>query len=286
MDVLTLFVAQGSLAAVRAGDDAIIVDAHMPDCDDVAPEQIEGTLDIFVKKRNVRGLILTGLDKDHACPYGVDSILRRYAPDWVMYPTCYKDTETASEVFAIIDREVSLRKKTARPLSKISVRVDKVESRFFNNLARNFSFELFSPHIEDMDSSNNSSIVIKVTGLDQTGFRYLITGDTETDRWERINEIFGKSLRSDVAAAPHHGSRTGVHVRTLLNISPNTVLISAGIDNSYGHPDGVAVEVYQEIAKHVFSTNVEGGMSLLTRRSHDDFQTHLVRHADQETASA
>jgi hypothetical protein len=31
MDIFTLYAGQGSLAAVRAGDEAIIVDAHMPD---------------------------------------------------------------------------------------------------------------------------------------------------------------------------------------------------------------------------------------------------------------
>src|SRR4051812_19589496 len=104
MEVLTLYAAQGDLAAARAGDEAIIIDAHMPDCDDVTPEQIEESLDVFVSGRRVKGLILTGLDADHACPAGVDRILTRYQPDWAMYPTVYKDTDTASEVFRIIER--------------------------------------------------------------------------------------------------------------------------------------------------------------------------------------
>ena len=91
MDVFTLYVGQGALAAVRAGDEAMIVDAHMPDCDDVTQEQIEQSLDHYLSKSDVRGLILTGLDKDHACPAGVESILTHHQPDWVMYPTYYKD---------------------------------------------------------------------------------------------------------------------------------------------------------------------------------------------------
>src|SRR5271156_3486557 len=102
MDIFTLYVGQGSLAAVRAGSEAVIVDAHMPECDDITSEQIEKALEHYLAKRDVRGLILTGLDRDHACPAGVESILTRYQPDWVMYPTYYKDTDTASEVFRII----------------------------------------------------------------------------------------------------------------------------------------------------------------------------------------
>ena len=278
MDILTLYAAQGDLAAVRAGNEAVIIDAHMPECDDVNQSQIEAGLRHYLASKHVRGLILTGLDRDHACPAGVDSILKEYEPDWVMYPTCYKDSDAASDVFKTIASEVRRRERTSRPLVRRSVRVDNIASRQISGLANNFSFELFSPHMEDMDSSNNSSIVVKITGLDASGFSYLVTGDTEDDRWERINAIFGSSLRSDVLSAPHHGSRNGVHAGTLLSISPNTVLISAGIENSYGHPDGVAVRAYERVAKHVFATNVDGGSCLLTRRVGDDFDTQLARH--------
>lgn len=284
MDIFTLYVGQGALAAIRAGDEAIVVDAHMPNCDDITQEQIEKSLDCYLSKKNVRGLVLTGLDKDHACPAGVDSILTKYEPDWIMYPKYYKDTDAASEVFDIIAREEQRRAKTSRPLTRKSVHVDRVDSRYFKDLAKYFSFELFSPHMDDMDCSNNSSIVLKLTGLDTTGFSYLITGDTETERWDRINKFFGASLCSDVLSAPHHGARSGVNVRSLLFINPNTVLISAGVDNSYGHPDGSAIKVYEQIAKHVFSASAENGTCLLTRRLGQDYDTQLVRHFDRIAA--
>lgn len=284
MDIFTLYVGQGALAAVRAGNEAIIVDAHMPECDDVNSEQIEKSLDHYLAKSNVRGLIITGLDRDHACPAGVESILTRYEPGWVMYPKVFKDTDAAGEVFDIITRHEKRRAKTLYPLVRHSVRVDKLESRNLTGLASYFTFELFSPHMNDMDNSNNSSIVLKLVGLDQNGFRYLITGDTETGRWDSINRYFGKYLASDVMAAPHHGARTGLNAKTLLLVNPNTVLISAGVDNSYGHPYGVAVQAYQEVAKHVFCTIAENGKCLLTRRIGNDFHTHLVQHFDPEPA--
>jgi len=168
MDIFTLYVGQGALAAVRAGNEAVIVDAHMPECDDITPPQIERSLDCYLAKSNVRGLILTGLDRDHACPSGVESILTKYEPNWIMYPKCYKDTDAAGEVFDIITRHEKRREKTSRPLSRESVRVDRVESRPLTGLANYFTFELFSPHMADMDNSNNSSIVLKLIGLDQT----------------------------------------------------------------------------------------------------------------------
>jgi beta-lactamase superfamily II metal-dependent hydrolase len=287
MDVFTLYVAQGALAAVRAGDEAIVIDAHMPDCDEVTPEQIQKSLDSYLSKKKVRGLILTGLDKDHACPSGVEYILTMYEPDWVMYPKCYKDTDTVSEVFNIIAKHEKRREKTSHPLARKSVRVDHVDSRCLTGLAKHFSFELFSPHMEDMDSSNNSSIVLKLSGLDQTGFSYLITGDTETERWDSINRFFGKSLSSPVMAAPHHGSINGVNPRTLLLVQPHTVLISAGVDNCYGHPDGAAVKAYAAVAKHVFCTNTspEGNCFFTRRIGDDDYQTLTVEHFESVTAT-
>lgn len=287
MDIFTLYVGQGALAAVRAGDEAIVIDAHMPDCEDVTADQIEQSLNYYLSQKTVRGLILTGLDKDHACPAGVESILTYHKPYWVMYPTCYKPTDTASEVFEIIERHEKRRRKSSRPLERKSVRVDKVDSRNLTGLATYFTFELFSPHMDDMDSSNNSSIVLKLTGLDDTGFSYLITGDTETERWDSIGRYFGKYLFSPVMAAPHHGSINGVNARALLKISPHTVLISAGVDNSYGHPDGAAVKAYKAVAEYVYCTNTPPeGTCLFTRRVGDGYETRDVRHFDPVEGSS
>ena len=278
MEILTLYVGQGSLAAIRSGNEVLVVDAHMPDCDDVNQEEIENSLEIFVGRRNVQGLILTGLDKDHACPAGVKSILARYSPAWVMYPTYYKDTDAASAVFSTIQGEVARRAKTSSPLLRQSVHVARADARFLSKLSQQFTFELFSPHMDDMDCSNNSSIVMKVTGLDANGYSYLITGDTEHARWQRINELYGAAIAADVLAAPHHGARSGLNVKSLALIKPNTVLISAGVENAYGHPYGVAVKVYQELSKHVFSTHAEGGHCLFTRKTAVDFETKLYAH--------
>ena len=223
------------------------------------------------------GLILTGFDSDHCHPGGVELVLSKFEPDWVMYPKYFKDTDCATEVFGIIDKHKRRRESTSHPLGKISVRLDKINSRTLSGLSAQFTYELFSPHIDDMDNSNNSSIVLKLSAGGATGFSYLITGDTEKPRWERINELFDHGLRADVMAAPHHGAISGAHPKTGLLVSPNTVLISAGVDSQYGHPNSQAVAFYRRVAKHVFTTNVEGGVSLFTRRAGDDFETLLVR---------
>lgn len=136
-----------------------------------------------------------------------------------------------------------------------------------------------------MDCSNNCSLVAKITGIDPTRFRYLVTGDTEVDRWISISALFGAELTSDVMAAAHHGAASGTHAKTLLDVQPNTVLISAGVDSQFDHPSLAVVAAYSRVAKHVFATNAGGQpVCLLTRRAGDDFNTKIFRHAAAQVA--
>ena len=79
--------------------EAIIVDACMPPSDDDTVVYLKGALAAFLKNHSVQGLILTGFDEDHSAAMGVGLILKKYRPDWIMYPTCYKDTDEAKNVF-------------------------------------------------------------------------------------------------------------------------------------------------------------------------------------------
>ena len=277
MDIVTVNVGQGSLAIIRHNAEAIIVDARIPPPGDDTVAYVKEIFSIYLKDHYVRGLILTGFDSDHSNAAGIGLVLIKYRPDWVMYPKYYKDTEQAKKVFKIIEQEEKNRKHTANPLRRFSVRLDTLESRILKGLSSYFEFELFSPHIEDMDNSNNSSIVLRLRGKGPGSFSYLITGDTENDRWEKINSFFKQALRSDVMAASHHGSKNGANADTLLLVEPNTILISAGVDNQYGHPDPQAVAAFNRVAKHTYATNVHGGVSLFTSPlgSHD-FETKLI----------
>ena len=263
MNIITVNVGQGALAIVRHQKEAIIVDCRIPPSDDPTVAYVKEIMALSLKDHWVKGLILTGFDNDHSEIVGASIVLRKYRPDWIMYPTYYKDSDEAKKVFTLINNEVKAR-TSGSPLEKVSVRVDQLGSWWLRGLSDNFDFELFSPHIEDMDSSNNCSIVLKLTGRGSGGFSYLITGDTENPRWETINRLFRGALKSHVLAAPHHGSKNATHPASLLNIAPHTVLISAGVDSPYGHPHPQALRVYSSVAKHVFSTNMEGGVSLLT----------------------
>ena len=265
MDIITVNVGQGSLSIIRHNFEVVIADSRIPPTEDDTVAYVKGILSTYLKNHYVRGLVLTGFDSDHADATGVGLILKKYRPDWIMYSKYYKDTKEASKVFQIIEQQQRERRLTSNPLKRVSVCLDNVDSRILTTLSPHFEFELFSPHTHDMDNSNNSSLVLRLRGKGPGGFVYLITGDTESARWKTINRLFKACIKSDVMAAPHHGSKSGANAETLLLVEPNTILISAGVDNQYGHPDNQVMHAYSKVAKHVHSTHVKKGVSLFTK---------------------
>ena len=140
MEVLTLYVGQGNFAVVRHGTQAIAVDTRW-----LAEQSdgIESTVDRFLQRRHLVGIVLTGLDDDHADPVGLDWLLENYTSDWVMYPKYFKDTENAKLVFNVIRKHEQRRQKTQNPLQRVSVRLDRLESRYLDDLSGDFQLERF-----------------------------------------------------------------------------------------------------------------------------------------------
>jgi len=249
MKIYTLNVGQGQLVVVVGSNEAIIVDTSVPLSPAHPIINVKAALADILNAKNLIGLMITGFDSDHFNEVGVKIVLNKYRPNWIMYPKYFKETKTANAGFAAI-KEFEKQKE----ITKYSISLSDNNSRYYNTLSDDFYFEMFSPHKEDMNSSNNCSLVCKITEK-STKATYLVTGDTENERWNRITEIFGNSIKCDVLDAPHHGSKNGITKAAIKLMKPNTVLISAGVDNSYGHPDKEALTIFNEVAENVYCTN-------------------------------
>ena len=263
MKIYTLNVGQGQFVVVVGSNQAIIIDTFIP-LSPVKPIiNVKGALADILEEKYLVGLMVTGFDADHFNEVGMKVVLNKYRPDWIMYPKYFKKTTTADACFAAI-RTFEKQKE----FDRISVSIGQNDMRFYNNLSTDFTFEIFSPHADDMNSSNNCSLVCKIREK-TTGATYLVTGDTENDRWDNITRIFGAAIESDVLAAPHHGSKNGITSAAIKLIKPKTVLISAGVDNSYGHPDSEAVKIFETATDNIYPTNYGDGQSILTKIKDD-----------------
>ncbi len=258
MQIFTLNVGQGQFAVVTSLTQAIIIDTYFPLNPSKDVVNVKSALASILAGKELVGLLVTGFDSDHFNEVGMKIVLNKYRPNWIMYPKYFKNTKTADACFDVIKVF-----ETQKAFRRVSVALDENESRFYNSLSKDFQFEVFSPHTEDMNSSNNCSLVCKIKET-CTGRRYLVTGDTENDRWASITRIFRNKIACDVMAAPHHGSKNGITANAIKLASPNTVIISAGVNNEYGHPDKEAAELFKQHSRNWFATCDGGGQSLKT----------------------
>lgn len=116
---------------------------------------------------------------------------------------------------------------------------------------------------QSFDEPNNSSVVLKVEWGD---FSVLLTGDAEKEveaellaAWE-AGEI---NLEADVLKAGHHGSDSSSTPEFLEAVDADWMLISCGVDNSYGHPHQVTLDKAEALGMSVFRTDTEGRVTVM-----------------------
>ncbi len=80
--------------------------------------------------------------------------------------------------------------------------------------------------------ANNDSLVLRISYGSRS---FLLTGDIERGIETKLLAE-GADLHADVLKVGHHGSRTSSTEPFLEAVSPSVALISAGFENSFGHP--------------------------------------------------
>lgn len=259
MDIYTLNVSQGQFVVVSGKKEAFIVDSFMPLDTEQETVFVKAALSKILSGKNLIGLLVTGFDADHFCEPGMKIILNKYRPNWLMYPKYVKNTDTADRCF----KAIKVLEGT-KEIMRIPVLLEDNDKRCYQQgVSEEFSLEVFSPNHADMNSSNNCSIVCRVREQ-ATRATYLVTGDTEGDRWDVMVREFGNQLKSDVLAAPHHGSENGLTAEAARLIEPHTVLVSAGVNSQYGHPHVAAKRLFELYSTEWWSTNGGMGQSLRT----------------------
>ena len=113
--------------------------------------------------------------------------------------------------------------------------------------------------------SNTSSIVLQLTHGSST---FLFTGDSPKSIEEYLVLTEGEHLRSDVLKVGHHGSRTSTSEMFLDEVQPTYAIISAGKDNSYGHPHVEVTDLLFNSRVQSFTTAQEGTITFRSDGTH------------------
>ncbi|HYA98159.1 MAG TPA: DNA internalization-related competence protein ComEC/Rec2, partial [Methylomirabilota bacterium] len=130
----------------------------------------------------------------------------------------------------------------------------------------NTRLEVLWPEVSPDDpaapSKNDDSLVLRMTYGERT---FLLAGDAEKQaEREMVSESTEKSLRADVLKIGHHGSRNSTTPGFLARVSPGLAVISAGAENSFGHPHAELLERLQGAGVRVLRTDREGAIHILT----------------------
>ncbi len=92
---------------------------------------------------------------------------------------------------------------------------------------------LFPDRSVETIETNTASIIAQLSYSDAD---VLLTGDSPSSIERYLVDIDGTALMSEVLKVGHHGSHTSTDAQFLEMVRPKYGIISAGKDNSYGHP--------------------------------------------------
>src|SRR3989339_417908 len=104
--------------------------------------------------------------------------------------------------------------------------------------------------------TNNTSIVL-LAEYGQTSV--LLTADAEAESEAGMQPVLQDI---DVLKAGHHGSSSSSTMTFLQHVKPEVTIISAGVDNRYGHPHPVVLDRLSQIGSRTLRTDLDGDILL------------------------
>ncbi|MGY1920906.1 DNA internalization-related competence protein ComEC/Rec2 [Pseudomonas tolaasii] len=108
-------------------------------------------------------------------------------------------------------------------------------------------------------SSNPRSCVLRI---EANGEGLLLTGDIDRAA-EQAFLASPLAIRTDWLQAPHHGSRSSSSDAFLQQLAPDSVLISRGRGNAFGHPHPQVLARYQALGSQIHDSAEQGAVRVL-----------------------
>jgi competence protein ComEC len=110
---------------------------------------------------------------------------------------------------------------------------------------------------------------------------FLLTGDMERPMEARLLAD-QRAVRSDVLKVGHHGSKTSTIPPFLDAVSPSIAIISAGYENSFGHPHKDVVARLAARHAALLRTDLDGLVTVRTDGRRVWFDTMRWREAREQ----
>ncbi len=99
--------------------------------------------------------------------------------------------------------------------------------------------------------TNDASIVAKLIYGDES---FLLTGDSPKYAEYLLLALDPSDLKSSVLKVGHHGSQTSTSLPYATAVNPEYAIISAGLNNRYGHPHKDVLDILNQVGAKILST--------------------------------
>lgn len=182
-------------------------------------------------------IIATHYDSDHL--NGVVAALDNYDTDVVIAPD-YKAESKIYKSFTSILKKKGI--KITYPETGTKYKIGDAE------------FTILAPNDTHYDDANDYSVAIKLVNGNNS---FILTGDAEIESEYEMLET-GIGLSCDVYLAGHHGSKYSSSQAFLQALEPDSVVISVGKDNRYGHPSDETMARLDAAGCNIYRTDQLG----------------------------
>ena len=196
--------------------------------------------------RDIDIVVATHPDSDHVT--GLIPVLEKYTAHHIL--TSGQESETG--IFKNVD-EVIIKENVE---TRIAYQGDVIDFR------DGVTAQVLHPLVGEKFKDTNAASVSLV--LTYGSMSFLLTGDLPSTNEPLLISSGLLPNHVTVYKAAHHGSKYSSGEQLLTYIKPEYAVISAGKDNTYGHPNSEAIERLQMYSKEILSTIDRGTITFIT----------------------
>lgn len=196
--------------------------------------------------RSIDVVVVTHSDQDHLG--GLVDVLERFSVDHFIRTAA----TSTSVLFQTVMKNIELKK----------IKQEIITSPKDIDFSDGVSFEIIFP---DQNTSswetNDSSIVGRITYGQRS---FLLTGDSPIKTEKYLVETYKNLFKSDVLKVGHHGSKNSSSVNYIQEVSPIYSVISAGLNNHFGHPTEEVINTLKKFNSKIVETLGKGSIIFKT----------------------
>ena len=211
--------------------------------DDTVLTRLGTELPILTK--NIDLVIATHDDSDHIA--GLISVLKKYNVKVLLYSLSNSENPISKELIKLANEK--------------NVKVVQITKPMIIKSEDGLVIKILFP-AQNMDGAvngNDASVVAQfIYGQD----KFLLTGDLPQAGEIFLVHKYGESLKSNILKLGHHGSDTSTNPTFLQMVSPELAIVSAGKNNSFGHPHKSVLDLLEKFGIKVLRTDEEGTINL------------------------